>query len=167
MIRKLNVIKMRGINFRSGAVIFNITSDGIVLYPKIPVERGVASTEFKHRLSTGIKRFDKIVGNGFPEGHMIMYAGNTGSGKTTFGMQFLIAGLKKGEAAVFLALEESASQIKKTALEHGWNLDKYEEQGKLIFINPSMIDVYPDEVLYAIVTAVRKIKAKRIVIDSV
>jgi len=170
IVRNLQVIKMRGIDFRSGAVIFDIYSSGILLYPKIPIDRSVATTKFKIRLSSGIKGVDALCdgGNdGFPQGHVIMVAGNTGSGKTTFGLHFLIDGLKKGERAIYIALEESSSQIKKTALEHGWDLEKYEKSGKLIFINPDLIDLNTDKLLYRILDAVNKINAKRVILDSI
>ena len=167
IIRNLQVIKMRGINFRTGAVIFDITSSGILLYPKIPIDRSVATTEFKNRISSGIKKLDSLNGRGFPQGHVIMVAGNTGSGKTTFALQFLIAGFEKGEGGVYVALEESSSQIKKTALAHGWDLEKYEKSGKLIFINPDLIDVNPDKLLYRIIDTVTKTGAKRVAVDSI
>ncbi|PIN81174.1 hypothetical protein COV11_02565, partial [Candidatus Woesearchaeota archaeon CG10_big_fil_rev_8_21_14_0_10_30_7] len=63
--------------------------------------------------------------------------------------------------------EESSSQIKKTALAHGWDLEKYEKSGKLIFVNPNLIDINPDKLLYRIINAVNKNNAKRIVVDSV
>ena len=167
LIRKLNVIKMRGINFRSGDVTFDITSSGIILYPKIPVNRSTTTTEFKNRINTGIKELDSMCGGGFPQGHMIMFSGNTGSGKTTFALQFLNAGLKNGEGAVYVALEEAAIQTKKTALEHDWNFEGYEKSGNLVFISPNLIDVYPDKLLYEILDAINKTNAKRVVIDSI
>jgi circadian clock protein KaiC len=166
LIRKLSIIKMRGINFRSGEVTFDITSSGIILYPKIPIDRSVATTEFKNRINTGVKELDSICGGGFPQGHMVMLSGNSGSGKTTLALQFLNEGLENGEGAVYVALEESASQIKKTALAHDWDLEGYEKSGNFVFINPSLIDMYPDKLLYEILDAVNKTSAKRAVIDS-
>src|SRR3989344_3684486 len=167
IIRTLQVIKMRSINFRTGAVIFDISSSGISLYQKIPLNRRVAQQELRIELSSGIKKLDNISYGGFPQGHAIMIAGNTGSGKTTFALQFLMSGLEKGESGVYIALEESSSQIKKTAFAHGWDLEKYEKIGKLIFINPDLIDLNPDKLLYQITNAINKINSKRVVIDSV
>ena len=167
IIRTLQVIKMRSIDFRTGAVIFDITSSGISLYPKIPINRSIATTEFKTRLISGIKKLDSLCGGGFPQGHIIMVAGNTGSGKTTFALQFLMAGLEKGENGIYIALEESSSQIKKTALAHGWDLEKYEKSGKLNFINPDLMDINPDKLLYRITNTINKTGAKRVIIDSV
>ena len=167
IVRTLQVIKMRSIDFRTGAVIFNISLSGILLYPKIPVDRAVATTEFKTKLNSGIKKLDSLCDGGFPQGHIIMVAGNTGSGKTTFALQFLMAGLEKGGSGVYIALEESSTQIKKTALAHGWDLAKYEKSGKLIFINPDLMDINPDKLLYLITNVVNKIGAKRVIVDSV
>ncbi|MFH0715004.1 MAG: ATPase domain-containing protein [Candidatus Diapherotrites archaeon] len=167
IIRKLQIIKMRGISFRTGAVIFDITASGILIYPKIPIDRSVATTEFKNRLNSGIKKLDSLIGRGFPQGHAIMVAGNTGSGKTTFALQFLVAGLKNGENGIYTALEESSSQIKKTAREHGWDLEKYEKSGKLFFINPDLIDINPDKLLYQIINVINKTSVKRVIIDSI
>ncbi len=166
IIRKLQIIKMRGIGFRSGAIIFDITPEGLVLYPKIPINRKIASTEFNVRLKSGVPKFDNLVGGGFPQGHMIMITGNTGSGKSTFAMQFIHEGLEKGEPCLYVALEESSTQVKKTALSHGWDFEKYEKSGNLTFIDPDLIDLYPDKILSEILETVKKTKAKRIVIDS-
>lgn len=166
MIRRLQVIKMRGSDFRTGSIIFNITPNGLLLYPKIPINREVASTEYKIRISSGIPKFDGLIGGGYPQGHVVMITGNTGTGKTTWCLQFMIEGLQKGESVVHVTLEESATQIKKTAQAHGWDLENYEKAGKLKFVNPGLIDIYPDKVLYQIVNAVNKMKARRMVLDS-
>lgn len=165
-VRSLEVIKIRGTDYRSGKINFEITGEGIVVYPKIPVDRNVGKTEFKNRKGSGIKELDKMLNGGYPEGHMIMISGNTGSGKTTFGMQFLIEGIKRGEKAIYINLEESTSQIIKTAKEHGWDLEKYKKQGKLKFVTPNLIDIYPDRVLYQILHEVQKSDSKRVVIDT-
>mgnify|MGYP001559742170 CR=1 FL=1 len=166
MVRRLQVIKMRGIEFRTGAVIFDINSDGLIIYPKIPIDLKVASTEFKIRLDSGVPKFNQLIGGGYPQGHMVMLVGNTGSGKTTFGIHFLMAGLKKNEPCLYVALEESITQIKKTATGHGLDLEKYEKSGILKFLNPGLIDIYPDRILYDIVNTTKKMKLKRIVFDS-
>lgn len=166
-VRNLSIVKLRGQNFRSGKIDLDITSDGIVLYPKIPIERVVAKTDFKIRQRSGIKNLDKMIGGGYPQGHMILISGNTGTGKTTFAMQFLVEGLKNNEKAVFVNLEEPVQQVKKTALEHSWDFDKFEKQGMLIFVSPSLIDTQADKLLYQIVDAVEKTDAKRIAIDAI
>jgi circadian clock protein KaiC len=168
--RTLFIQKIRGMDYRTGKVKFEITGDGIVVYPKIPVDFSTAKTDFKVRRKFGIAKLDAAMGGGIPQGHMLLVGGNTGTGKTTLGMHFLINGFEQGENGIWVALEEPVSQIKKTALEHNhgtWDFGEYEKQGKLKFVTAPLIDVSPDKLLYQIIDAVNEVKAKRIVIDSI
>ncbi len=167
VIRRIEVNKMRGIDFRSGTVFFEIGNDGITVFPKVPIERKIASTDFQKRKKTGIEKLDEMLGGGFPIGHVILVTGNTGTGKTTLCMEFMIEGLEKGEKCIFVNLEEPLPQVKKTALAHGWDFEKYENEDLLRFITPQLIDTYPDKFLYEILNVVDEMDADRIVIDSV
>jgi len=167
VIRKMEVRKMRGIDFRSGNMFFDISTKGITIYPKIPVDRRISETDFQKRKTTGIEKLDEMLKGGYPEGHIILITGNSGTGKTTFCMQFLSEGVKKGENCVHVNLEEPLPQVKKTAKAHGWDFDKYEEDGLLHFVTPELIDTYPDKFLYQILNVVDETDADRIVLDSV
>jgi len=166
-LRRMFVIKLRGTDFRSGTVEFEITDQGLIVYPKIPIETVTAKTDFRVRKSFGIKGLDDILGGGIPQGHMVLLSGNTGTGKTMFGMHFLKQGISDGENAVFVTLEEPIEQVKKTALTHGWDFERYEKEGKLGFTTASLIDLSNDKLLYQIISAVEGVNAKRVVIDSV
>jgi RecA-superfamily ATPases implicated in signal transduction len=166
-LRRMFVIKLRGTDYRSGTVEFEITNQGLIVYPKIPVENIVAKTNFQVRKGWGIRRLDDILNGGIPQGHIVLVSGNTGTGKTMFGMHFLKQGIIDGENAVFVALEEPIEQVKKTALEHGWNFNRHEKEGKISFVTTSLIDVSNDKLLYKIISAIEGINAKRVVIDSI
>ncbi len=165
--RHLEVKKMRGINYRSGPVFFEITASGLTLYPKIPTYGLTALTDFKTRRKTGVKKLDEMMGGGIPQGHILLVGGNTGSGKSTLGMHFLEEGTKQGEPGLLVSLEESITQIIKTAKEHGWNYDKHLKDKALISVSADLIDIYPDKLLYEIVRAVEENGIKRVVIDSI
>ena len=166
-LRRMFVMKFRGTSFRSGIVEFEITDQGLIVYPKIPVETLIAKTDFQVRESFGIKCLDDILGGGIPQGHMVLVSGNTGIGKTMFGMHFLKQGMSEGENAVFVALEEPIEQVKKTALVHGWDFNRYERAGRISFVAANLIDLSTDKLLYQIISAVEGINAKRVIIDSV
>ena len=165
--RKMFIRKLRGLGYRSGVVEFDITNAGLEVFPKIEVNRMVSKTDFKNREKFGLKGTDDALGGGIPQGHMLLISGNTGTGKTLFGMHFIAQGIKVGQRAVYIALEEPIEQIKKTAIQFGFNFTKYEKEGKLVFVSPSLIDISTDKLLYEIVNAVNKIGAKRVAIDSV
>ncbi len=166
VIRNIEIRKMRGMDFRSGNVFFDITSEGIIVYPKVPVERLFAATNFEDRKKTGIEKLDEMLDGGYPEGHMILITGNSGTGKTTFCMEFLVEGMRNGEKCVFVNLEEPLEQVKKTAQAHDWDFEKFEEENLLHFVTPQLIDTYPDKFLYQIMNIVDETDAERLVLDS-
>jgi len=166
-LRNMFIIKMRGVGYRSGNAMFEITSDGLEIFPKIEIDRRVSKTDFKIREKFGIEGLDKAIGGGIPQGHLVLLSGNTGSGKTLIGMHYIVQGIQEGKNAIYVALDEPVEQIKKTAREMGFDLEISEREGKLIFICPSLIDISNDKLLYQIVNAAHKNGAKRVVIDSV
>jgi len=132
---------------------------------------------------TGISGADKILGEkGIPRGHSILIAGGPGSGKTTFGIQFLYKGATEhGEPGIYISLDEDPEDVKRNMSKFGWDLDKLEKEKKLAFINVSPVRVAPTEkagliqlgmkefklvkLLEAIKEGVEEIQAKRVVID--
>jgi circadian clock protein KaiC len=76
------------------------------------------------RCSTGIPGLDDILQGGLPRGHLFLFEGEPGTGKTTLGMHFLLAGLEAGESGLYVTLSETAAELKDVAKSHGWDLDK-------------------------------------------
>ncbi|MEM3139581.1 MAG: ATPase domain-containing protein, partial [Archaeoglobaceae archaeon] len=64
------------------------------------------------KISTGIEGLDKLMMGGFLKGRSYYIKGESGTGRTTLGLQFLIEGAKKGERVLFITLTESAEYIK-------------------------------------------------------
>ncbi len=87
------------------------------------------------RTPTGIKGLDEVLGGGLPRGRCILVVGSPGSGKTTFGMQFLQSGGRLAERGLYVTLDEKPEHIKEDLLSYGWDLDGLEKEGKLIFID--------------------------------
>lgn len=118
------------------------------------------------RISSGIPGLDKLIGGGFIEGSVNMIAGRTGTGKTIFGVQFLLHGLRNGENGVYLSLEEEKEEIMKDVENFGWDkeLEKYVKQGKLIitYLPPTSIK----ELREVTFNLIRRVNAKRFVLDS-
>ena len=73
-------------------------------------------------ISTGIAGLDDILSGGLPGGHFFLIEGEPGSGKTTIGLQFLMAGAQSGEQVLYVTLSESTKEIQKVARSHGWDL---------------------------------------------
>ncbi|WP_420028516.1 KaiC domain-containing protein [Halorussus lipolyticus] len=121
------------------------------------------------RIDLGIEGLDDMIQGGVPERSLITTVGSAGTGKTTFGLQFLHEALEKGENAVFITLEESHDRIVNTATEKGWEFDQYEDDGQL-----AVIDLDPIEMANSLTSIrndlprlVEQFGASRLVLDSV
>ena len=106
------------------------------------------------------------MGGGIPEGDSLLVAGPSGAGKTVLGIQFIAEGLGRGEPGIVAMFEELPNEFMQRAASFGFDLGKHIKDGslKLIYLRP--LDLSVDETVHEIVTAVKEIGCKRLVIDS-
>ena len=72
---------------------------------------------------TGIEGLDYILQGGLPANHLYLVEGDPGTGKTTLGLQFLMAGRDRGEHGLYVTLSETKVELCTVAASHGWTLD--------------------------------------------
>ncbi|MBE0517678.1 MAG: KaiC domain-containing protein [Thermoplasmata archaeon] len=122
-----------------------------------------------NRVKTGVDGLDEMLQGGFPENHIVVLMGSFGTGKTTFGLQYLIEGLKNGESCMFISLEEDRESITKNAASYGWDLEKAIETKKLgLFkLEPSDAKTTVTRIKSDLPKFIKTFGAKRVVIDSV
>ncbi len=127
------------------------------------------------KLATGISSFDIIAKGGLPKNRTTLISGTAGSGKTIFAVQFLAAAIEAGENGVFVTFEESADDVRMNMLSFGWDLAKWESEGRLAFVDASPdpeMDIVESgsfdlgALLARIQHAVKKVKATRVSVDS-
>jgi len=165
--RHIKIIKLRGVSYKSGRLEFAIGPGGIQTYAKIPVDFNVARTNFDIRKSVGDPALDAMIEGGVPEGHTVLISGNTGTGKSTLGFQFIQEGLKQGENGLIVALEESRDQILRVCRSHGWNLEPALKQKRLSIANPDLVEFSTERLVNMIFQGVMEVQAKRVLLDSV
>lgn len=121
------------------------------------------------RISTGIPGLDALVDNGFKEKSANLVAGNAGSGKTIFAIQFLLEGIRRGEPGIYITFEERKNKTYADMRSFGWDLEKYERDGKFVFLEftPEQVKKILIEGGGQIENIIEKINAKRLVIDSI
>lgn len=121
------------------------------------------------RVKTGVPGLDEMLQGGFPENHIVVLMGSFGTGKTTFGLQYLVEGLKNGEPCIFISLEEDKESVTKNAASFGWDLSGAIESKKLgLFkLEPSDAKTTVTRIKSDLPKFVKSFGAKRVVIDSV
>ena len=131
---------------------------------------------------TGITGLDELLENkGIPRNYLVYLVGSPGSGKTTLALQYLYTGATMyGEPGIYVSLDEEPRLLKANMSRFGWNFEKLEREGKIVFVDASPVRVSPDEIRLLLAgrrslvpgalidqleTAMEEIGAKRIVID--
>lgn len=124
---------------------------------------------------TGIRGFDAITNGGLPRGRPTLICGGPGCGKTIFGVEFLVRGIEQfEEPGVFVMFEETSADLSKNVASLGYDLERLQATKKLavdyVHLDPSDIEEAGgytlDGLFVRLELAVRSVKAKRIVIDT-
>ena len=123
------------------------------------------------RLDVGIQGLDDMIQGGIPRRHLVVTIGSAGTGKTTFGLQFLHHRLEKDdtEKAVFITLEQSHDAIMATADERDWNFEQYEAEDKLAIIDLDPVEMANSlqNIQAELPELIKDFGADRLVLDSV
>ena len=166
VVRKVQVVKMRGRASMPGLHTFRINEHGIRVFPRIPEQQEMRRPRRLERLATGVPGLDTMTGGGYPAGDAVLLTGPAGSGKTTFATQFLAEGLTRGEAGVAVVFEEYPETYLERAKGLDIDLAGMVARGKLALIYLRPLDLSVDETLAAILDEVERLGATRVVIDS-
>ncbi len=166
VVRKLQVVKSRGRAPMPGLHTFRITDDGLQIFPRIPEQTRKRAPRRRERLSTGVPGMDEMIGGGVITGDAVMLTGPAGSGKSTIATQFVVAGLANGETGVIAVFEEYPEEYLARANNRNPEVGRMIGSGKLELIYLRPLDLSVDEALAAILEAVERLGAKRVVIDS-
>jgi circadian clock protein KaiC len=125
--------------------------------------------------STGIDGLDTILGGGLTPERLYLIEGTPGTGKTTLGLGFLLAGAKAGEVGLYVTLAETEHELRAVARTHGWTLDAitlYEmvpadglgDDQEQTLLHPSEVEL--GETVRAIMAKIDEVRPARVIIDS-
>jgi len=166
IVRKLQVVKLRGQASVPGLHTFRITDAGLQVFPRTLGLTARPVTRSSRRLSIGVPALDAMLGGGIPEGDSVLVAGPSGSGKSILATQFIAEGLRHGEPGIVAVFEEGPAEYAARATSFGLDLDAPVHAGRLQILYLRPLDLSVDEALQEILDAVARVGATRLVIDS-
>jgi circadian clock protein KaiC len=168
VVRKLQVVKMRGQELMPGLHTVRLDQAGLQVFPRI-TSGGVRSARSgaAGRAVTGVPGLDALVGGGLPAGDAVLISGPSGTGKSLLTAQFIAAGVRQGEPGVIAVFEEHPQEYMQRAQRMGFDLEAMVRQGSVAVIYIRPLDLSPDETLLAVREAVGRIGARRVAIDSI
>jgi len=164
-VRSIRVVKMRGTDFDGSPHYYRITKEGYSFFSRVELKEMKDVPDV--RLPTSINGLDRMLGGGLFKSTTTLLTGSSGTGKSLFGLQFLRAGLEKGERGLLLGFEEGKAQIYKNA-KHCPEVDfeAFEKKGVLRVVCRFPEYLSFEEHLQLVKNEVESFKPVRVVIDS-
>jgi len=164
MVRKLEIVKMRGQPTLPGLHTFRINGAGVEVFPPasaiVATRVETAAGGPVQRLLTGVPRLDEMFGGGLPRGYSLLVAGPSGSGKSILAAAFLAEGARCGETGVIAAFEQRPDRSRNAALA------ALIQSGRVGLVDSRAPDLSIDEIVRLLVNEVHRLGASRVVIDS-
>ncbi len=166
VVRKLQVVKMRGQGQIPGLHTARISDSGYSIFPRLLEPPEIAAERpLSHRVRTGIPGLDGLMDGGIPKGYSVLVTGPSGSGKTVLSNRFIVEGASRGEHGVVAVFEKRPNDYLQTT-PHGEEFERLVREKKLEVLYLRPLDLSIDETLLELRHAVQRLGAKRAVIDS-
>jgi KaiC domain protein len=120
------------------------------------------------RVKVGILGLDDMLGGGLIPGSICAIIGTYGTGKTTFSLEFVWDGLKKGERIIYISLEEREERILSYMKLKGWDITPYLNKSLYVIkLDPTDFNVANNRIKNELPKLIEEVKASRVVIDPI
>ena len=168
-VRQLRVSKSRGSAALGGLHQYRISGCGIDVYPRLeamldaPVREEALEQE---RIATGVAGLESLIGGGLPPAAVTLLMGPAGSGKTTFGLNFLSLATPE-RPGLYFGFYESPQRLRVKARALGMDIDALERSGALIMLWNPMTENLVDQLGHQLLDAVRQRGVHRLFIDGI
>ncbi|MCC4597621.1 AAA family ATPase [Xanthomonas campestris pv. phormiicola] len=161
MVRKMEIMKMRGKPSLPGLHTFRIDGSGVRVFAPVPaLPLGAPAPQAGARLPMGVPELDAMLGGGLPQGYSLLVAGPSGSGKSLLAAAFLAEGARQGDSGVLVAFEQQPRRSRIPALA------ALIDSGQVGVVDSRAPDLSIDEILLLLVAEIERLGATRVVIDS-
>jgi circadian clock protein KaiC len=163
--RQVEIVKMRGMNFRSGRHDLHIETGGLRVFPRFVAEP--RTTDYTHTsLSTGVEQLDTLLGGGLDRGTSALLIGTTGTGKSSVAMQCMVAALQRGQFAAVYLFDERPSTWFHRAEQLGFDLRQQVANGNVFVQQIDPAEMSPAQFAYELQQAITQRGVQLIIIDS-
>ncbi|MFL5403953.1 MAG: RAD55 family ATPase [Gemmatimonadales bacterium] len=164
--RFMRVSKLRGSGYLEGLHGIHISASGFEIYPRLvsPDMPEMYSTN-RERVRTGVAGLDKMLEGGLWRGSTTLIAGPTGSGKTTIGLQFALAGGLEKEPSLYVNFQENPTQLARML--QGMAPQASSPAPDLHLLYVSSVELQIDRIIVDIFHAVEQHGIRRVVIDAI
>jgi circadian clock protein KaiC len=158
-------MKYRGVKFRGGYHDVTITTGGLNVFPRL-VASEYRSSFKRATMSSGIAKFDKLLGGGIEAGSSTLILGPAGTGKSLAAITFIVAAIARGEKAALFVFDEELGLLFARMKGLGLDLEKMQRNGHLFIEQVDAAELSPGEFAQRVCRRVDEDQIKTVVIDS-
>ena len=163
--RRLEIVKLRGVQFREGYHDYNIRTGGLEVYPRlVATEHGRAFP--RGIASSGLPELDALLGGGLNRGTNTLLMGPAGAGKSTIALRYAAAAAERGERAYFVTFDEGLATLLERAEGLGIAVQPLLDSGLLTIEVKDPAELSPGHFISRVREEVEPGRASMVVIDS-
>ncbi|HET7436445.1 MAG TPA: ATPase domain-containing protein [Thermoanaerobaculia bacterium] len=164
--RRLQLIKVRGLNFKDGYHDFNIITGGLTVFPRLVAAAEEPPEVEREHISSGLPKLDDMLGGGVDRGTSTVVMGPAGAGKSALSTQYAIAAAQRGERVAMFFFEESLKTVMNRSTSLGMPLREFVDSGTIVLRRVDPAQLQPGEFTHLVRQAVEDLGTRVIVIDS-
>ncbi|MGD9778712.1 RAD55 family ATPase [Methanomethylovorans sp.] len=167
----LEVLKLRGIDPQKNTESiyrkyrYTMSSEGFSMISSSHNKEPVNTLPDK--ISSGIPGLDRILEGGLFSNSSTLVTGKPGTGKTTFGLQFISEGLNRKEPCIIVSFECLHNSLVNEAKKHGWEMEQYIDDGLLKVISADPDSMWPEEHETLVKEHIMEMNARRLFFDGI
>jgi circadian clock protein KaiC len=163
--RRLEIVKLRGVQFRDGYHDYTIERGGIRVYPRLVAaeHRSPVATRYQ---ASGLAALDELTGGGLNCGTATLVMGPAGSGKSVLSTTYAIAAAQAGHNAIIFTFDEAAGTAITRAEALGLPVKPLIDAGTLRIVQVDPVEMSPGQFAHGLRAAVERDHALVVVIDS-
>ncbi|WP_332790368.1 ATPase domain-containing protein [Sphingomonas sp. GB1N7] len=163
--RRLQVQKLRGVDFVAGYHDMNIRKGGLDIYPRL-IAADHHTSYVGEPVPSGVAELDSLINGGPLRGTCTLITGPAGTGKTTIALQYAHAACERGECATIYEFDERIGTLEARAKAFGLDIQKHIDAGCLVIHQIDPAEQSPGEFATRVRRDVQDRGARMIIIDS-
>jgi circadian clock protein KaiC len=165
-VRRLEVTKLRGCEFREGYHDYIIRKGGVVVFPRLIAAEYVGEDEPISQVSSGIPELDTLAGGGLGRGTSTLLIGPAGCGKTSLALRWLTTAAERNENSFAFIFEETIHTLMGRAAGLGMNLAPHIRSARIRIEHLDPAEVSPGEFVDMVRRSVEEHHVRAVLIDS-
>lgn len=169
--RRMQVVKLRGVDYRGGYHDFAIKRGGLVVFPRLIAAQHRRATDepvaFEEgTMSSGVPEVDQLLGGGLDRGSSSLIIGPAGAGKSSLATQYAVTAASNGRNVAMFVFDETKKSLFARSASLGMDLHALVDKGSLSVQQVDPAELPPGEFANVVRDCVEHENVSMVVIDS-